>query len=374
MTPMPKNDETAFKHWISKDLLSRISRAIGAVHPKFNRTSFEAIAPRLAPLELKARVHLVRDQLKAELPEEFPEAIKILLLSLEGGTLKSFDLWPYTEFVQSYGLKHLNLSLHAMEELTQLFTAEFAVRPFLRIHEKKTLEHLVRCAKSKNVHLRRWASEGSRPRLPWGERLDAFVSHPKRTFPILELLKHDSELYVRKSVANHLNDITKDHPQLVIDLLKKWKKSASAEYQERINWIIHRALRSEIKAGTPEALELIGVSTKASLELKRFAINSKQFHMNEKIEMDIEIRSKSKQAQKLVIDYIVHFARAGGKSSAKVFKLKNATLPGQETLSIQKVHHLKAVSTRKHYPGDHAIELQINGKRLKRIAWILQDQ
>ncbi len=368
---MAKNDETAFKHWISPELLSRISLAILKSYPEFDRIQFEGLAEKLIPLELKARVQLVRNQLRAQLPEAFPVALKILLNSTKHGSLKSFDLWPYTEFVQTYGLRHLEISLDALAEFTKLFTSEFAVRPFLKTEEKRTIEYLMQCAHSKNEHLRRWASEGSRPRLPWGERLDGFITHPEKTVPILEVLKNDPALYVRKSVANHLNDITKDHPGLVIKLLKQWIKDALPPQKRNIEWIIHRALRTEIKNGNPSALALIGVKSTAAFALRRFSINGKQFSIDDKIEMDIEIKSEALRPQKLVVDYIVHFARASGKTSAKVFKLKTVTLKGEEVLRIKKHHSLKEVTTRKHYPGAHAIELQINGQKLKRVSWRL---
>jgi 3-methyladenine DNA glycosylase AlkC len=368
---VPKDQETAFKNWINTALLQRMARAIVQVHPAFNQKRFLSIAAQLEPLELKARVRLVRDQLKLELPGDYPSALQILLKSIEGKQLKSFDLWPYTEFVQTYGLNHRSLSLNALSKFTQLFTSEFAVRPFLRVAEKETLAYLKKCATSKNVHLRRWASEGSRPRLPWGERLDAFISEPKKTLPILEILKNDPELYVRKSVANHLNDISKDHPAFVIEVLERWLKETRGDELQNINWIVNRALRTEIKAGSPAALRLIGVRQKPKIALNLFKINSTQFQLNEKLQMEIEIQSEANTSQKLVIDYVIQYMRSNGKLSPKVFKLKTLHLQPKQSLVIKKIHHLKPVTTRRHYPGQHFVDLQINGQQVGSLSWNL---
>ena len=268
MPKKPKNSSVekkaenpnAFKLWINRGVLVKIAESIRQDFPSFDSSIFVGIARELDALELKPRVHRVRDQLRAQLPEDYLKALKILLKAVKRGNLDGFDLWPFTEFVQTYGLDHPELSLEALYVLTEKFTGEFAVRPFLKKHPKLTQDFLMKCATDANVHVRRWVSEGTRPRLPWGERLNAFIEQPKTTLPLLEKLKHDSELYVRKSIANHLNDIAKDHPEVVLGVLKKWKSGAPEIHADKIEWIIHRSLRSLIKAGHPGALTLIGAS------------------------------------------------------------------------------------------------------------------
>ncbi|RZA13061.1 MAG: DNA alkylation repair protein, partial [Proteobacteria bacterium] len=200
-----KDDSSALKHFYNKALLTRMGKALGEVYPSFDAKALQKLMARLESLEMKPRVHVIRDELKRQLPEDYSKALSILLASLKSRKITGFDLWPYTEFVQTYGTGDLKRSLAALKAMTPLFTAEFAVRPFLRLHQKATLDYLEACALDKDVHVRRWASEGSRPRLPWGERLQDFVKDPSPTRPILELLKFDDELYVRKSVSNHLN-------------------------------------------------------------------------------------------------------------------------------------------------------------------------
>ncbi len=365
-------ESTLFKHQFGKAMLSRVAKEIAAVYPKFDSQQFLALMPLLEGLEMKARVLTIRDELKRQLPEEYAEAVKILLAAAAGNKISGFALWPFTEYVQTYGLDHRPLSLNVLKELTPLFTAEFAVRPFLRLYPAETLKFLGLCATAKDVHLRRWASEGSRPRLPWGERLQAFVKDPSPTLPILELLKFDDELYVRKSVANHLNDIAKDHPDFVLKVLGNWRKEAAKGNGQKIEWIIHRALRSLIKAGHPEALKLIDVDHEAEIKVVGLKINQKAFQMGDRLEFDFTVQSLSDKTQKLVIDYVVHYMKSNQRRSPRVFKLKTVMLPGGQSLRISKSHHLKAVTTRVHYSGVHWLEIQVNGSMMKRVQWHLQ--
>jgi len=368
----PEANPRAFKHFFGKELLKRMSDAISRVYLPWDPKPFLALITELETLEMKPRVRCLRDELRRQLPEDYVQARRILLESARGGTLNGFDLWPYSEFVQTYGLEDLKLSLDALRELTPLFSSEFAVRPYLKRYPAETLRYLEKCARDKNVDLRRWASEGTRPRLPWGERLQEFVEDPSPSFPILELLKFDSELYVRKSVSNHLNDIAKDHPQRVIRLLTSWDKSAGTPDDKlNVEWIIRRALRTLIKDGHPEALKLIGVSRDAKFKLSGLKLNQGKFRLGEKIEFGFKIRSLSHREQKLVVDYIVHFVRANQRTSPKVFKLKTVVLRAGGEVIISKSHSLREVTTRAHYPGVHFLEIQVNGRGVGRVKWEL---
>ncbi|MEK6774705.1 MAG: DNA alkylation repair protein [Bdellovibrionota bacterium] len=370
-----KNDNPkAFKHWINEDLLQRMADSIKNVHAEFNLKEFVKVGKKLEPLEMKARVQLIREQLYLQLPRDYDLALNILIQSCDLGKLKGFDLWPYTEFIQTYGLNHSEKSLLALARITTLFTGEFAVRPFLKNNTKQTLAYLMKCTEDKNVHIRRWVSEGTRPRLPWGERLHIFIQNPNLTLSLLEILKHDEEIYVRKSVANHLNDIAKDHPQLVVATLSKWKTSATKEHAAKINWIIHRSLRTLIKNGNPQALKLIGVSQNINILVNSIKINKRTFRLGERLELKFKVTSKSTAKQNLVIDYLIHFAKANNKISKKVFKLKKFTLSGRNKIEISKIHHLKPITTRTYYSGKHFIELQINGKPFGKIPFNLHVQ
>ena len=367
-----KNENpNAFKLWINRNTLTQIAREISNVYPEFNRKKFVAVAPRLDSLELKPRVLLIRDELRALLPQNYLQALKILIASTRSRKLSGFTLWPYTEFIQTFGLAHRGPSLKALAELTELFTAEFAVRPFLQNETLQTLGFLKKCARSSNHHLRRWASEGSRTRLPWGVRLGIFIKKPHHTHEILELLKNDGELYVRKSVANHLNDISKDHPALVVKTLKRWNADCEEKNRGKISWITRHALRTLIKKGDVGALSAIGVSANIRVKVSKLGLGSSKFKMGDRIEIEFRLRSLARNNQRIVVDYIVHFMKSNGKTAAKIFKLKVFELAGGASVDIAKSHHLKKITTRRYYPGSHAIEIQVNGAIHARADWTL---
>ena len=185
MPAVKKEDNpSAFKHWFNEALVLRLSSSLKKAYPAFNAKKFNEVARKLPGFEMKPRVHLIRDAMKAELPQDYLKALQILLKSAQVGNLKGFDLWPYTEFIQANGLEHVEESLDALYILTSKFTAEFAVRPFLIHHPKKTFAILKKWSSDKNEHVRRWTSEGTRPRLPWGMKLHASIVDPT---PCLEI-------------------------------------------------------------------------------------------------------------------------------------------------------------------------------------------
>lgn len=367
-----QDNPNAFKHFINADVVQRIADSIASVAKDFPKSEFKSVVKELPPLELKARVLLLSQRLHQHLPPHFPQAVAVLLKSLNKKSLKGFDLWPYTHYVQTQGIEHLEVSLDALRTLTQLFTSEFAVRPFLKIHTNKSLDYLIACAKDENVHVRRWSSEGSRSRLPWGERLDIFIKQPQLTLPILELLKYDEELYVRKSVANHLNDIAKDNPQVVLKCLARWIQNCPKPHYDKIMWITRHALRTLIKNGDAAALKLIGVSDKAQIKVERLRLAKKSIKVGDHLNFDFSIHSQSRKSQKLIIDYVIHHQKAGGKTAPKVFKLKAVDLLPGQSLTITKKHSLKPVTTRKYYLGKHRVEIQINGKIYAGADWALR--
>jgi 3-methyladenine DNA glycosylase AlkC len=375
MPAKQESNESAFKNHINVDLVRKIANSIHRVYPTFRKAELISAADELKPLELKGRVRWVSAKLKELLPPNYPEALKILLRSTEDNVLSGFGLWPYTDFIENYGLEHRDLSLRALYQLTEKFTGEFAVRPFLQKYEKETLKQLQAWATDKNEHVRRWVSEGTRPRLPWGLRLQSFIKDPSPTIPLLEKLKYDEELYVRKSVANHLNDIAKDHSWFLIDLLTRWQKEAPQKHQDKIDWITRHALRTLIKNGNPAALKLLGYGHDARVVAKNFTLSRGKIRVGEALEFSFRVectqpKSRAK-IQKLMIDYVVYHQKAGGKLSPKVFKLKNFTLRPGEKITVLKKHSFKKVTTRRYYAGNHAIEIQINGRRAGRKSFRL---
>lgn len=370
---VPEDNPSAFKHFINKALLVRMSTALQSVKSDFPVKTFLKIEADLTNLELKNRVQKVSATLKELLPPDYLKALQTLVRSLDKGNLSGFDLWPYTEFVQTYGKENFKESMAALYIITQKFTGEFAVRPFIEKDPEASYKLLKKWAQDKNTHVRRLATEGSRPRLPWGLRLKAAVADPSAGLEILDLLKFDSELYVRKSVANHLNDIAKDHPDVVIQRLKKWAKEAiSTEDEKNLAWIQRQALRSLIKNGYKPALKLMGSAHGAEVQIKNLQLNKKIFKPHDSIEISFDLISKSKKSQKLIVDYIVHYVKSNKATAPKVFKLKTLTLDSQAKLSLRKKHSLKPVTTRKLYPGAHLLEIQVNGQVMAKAPWTLK--
>jgi 3-methyladenine DNA glycosylase AlkC len=362
-------NKNAFKNFINSSVISQIASEVKSEYPRFNNQEFEKIASELAPLELKQRVLRVTRELRAQLPDSYLVAIEILEKVMSKGKLKGFSLWPFSEFIGQFGLEHFDRSMQAMYVLTQHFTAEFAIRPFLLAEPSRVLVYFLKWTQDKNVHIRRWVSEGSRPLLPWGAKIPLFVKEPAHTLPLLEKLKFDEELYVRKSVANHLNDISKKNPSIVIEKIEVWEKSAPEKHQKKINWIKRQALRTLIKKGDKAALKLMGVSTQAKVCLEKLKINQKDYQLNDKLEFEFVLKSITNSKQKLVIDYKIHFVKANGTTSAKTFKLKTLEVDGLEKVVSKKSHSLRPITTMKYYPGKHQLSIQVNGKILASKDW-----
>jgi 3-methyladenine DNA glycosylase AlkC len=357
---MSEENPNAFKLWINASVVKKYFK-----HTELSEKELQSIIKKLDSLELKARVQLIALELKKNLPDQFPQALKQLLKITRREKLTSFELWPATEFIQTYGLDHIDESLKAMYELTSKFTAEFCIRPFINKYGDEIYEKLYVWIKDPNDHIRRWLTEGTRPRLPWGEKLQTAVKNPKKGLEILQHLKFDPSLYVRKSVANHLNDISKDHPDLVVRTLSKWKKEVPQNYQKEFQFISHRALRSLIKDGHTGALKFSGVEfDKDNLKCSEIEISKSKLKMSEKLELRFSVQNMSEKKVKYIVDYVIYFKKSNGELSPKVFKLKTGFLEEGARLDIKKVHHFKPITTRKYYSGEHQIAVKMNGQSL----------
>lgn len=296
----------------------------------------------------------------AALPGSFRDKLDVLR-TIAPKVDHAFVAISIGDFVARIGLDDARHALDALREITRYGSSEFAVRPFLQRDLTGTLAIMATWARDSDEHVRRLASEGSRPRLPWGLRLTELVKDPRPTAPILEALRNDPSLYVRKSVANHLNDITKDHPEVVMDMLERWDRSVL-----EAAWIARHALRTLIKRGDVRALGLMGVRVDAKVRAERFVVRPRRVRLGGRIELVAKIVSEAKRRQRLIIDYVVHYVKASGRASAKVFKWKAVTLEPGGTLAISKQQHIRDYSTRRHHAGRHVVELQVNGRRVAR--------
>ena len=368
---MPEKS-TAFKNWINEKVVKDYATSLKRVNSKFNHESFLQVGKSLHDLELRQRVRAIAEQLKSHLPTDFKVALSDLMMAIKNHDLTGFALWPATEFIQIYGIDNKEDSLSALKELTVRFTSEFAVRPFIIKYPEWTMVELEKLARHKNVHVRRWASEGSRPRLPWGERLHNLVKDPRPGLKILEALKFDPELYVRKSVANHLNDIAKDHPELVIETLKRWQKAMPQEFTKEFNFIVNRSLRTMIKNGHSEALKLVGIKAgNEHIKVDRFNLMQKSVRVGQALEFSFRIKNASSKPQTYLIDYVVWHQKANGTLTPKVFKLKSGKIAAKQSIDVNKKHSFKVVTTRRYHKGPHQLGLLINGKPAAKLGFRL---
>ena len=348
------------------DVPKAIARMVAAVHPKFESAKFlRDVLQGYDALALMPRGKHIARALQRHLPQDYPKAVDILLASLdqphgraEGLSMASFLYLPHTMFVAEFGLDHFEDSMRAQHALTQRFTAEFSIRAFFQKHEAATLARFKQWASDPSVHVRRLVSEGSRPRLPWASRLPAFQKNPAPVLALLEPLKDDPELYVRRSVANNLNDIGKDHPELLAKTAKQWLKGASEERR----WIVQHALRSAVKRGEAGALEVLGFGQSAKVEVSNARITPRRVVMGEKVNISFDVSNTSNKAQEVLVDFCVHYVKASGKTSGKVFKLKVLSLAPKETVRLSKTVSTAEMTTRKHHAGMHRVDVLLNGQ------------
>jgi 3-methyladenine DNA glycosylase AlkC len=356
----------ALKEIFNRERLRHIARETEAAWPQFDGKRFVKLATTgLDELGIMQRMRQTAVSLHEALPDDFPSALAILreLAPRIGHGFASITL---PEFVALYGQKHFKQSLDALKFFTRFGSSEFAVRHFLVADFERTIAVMRRWADDDNEHVRRLASEGSRPRLPWSFQLKNLIADPSPTAPILETLKADPSLYVRKSVANHLNDIGKDHPDLLIERVSGWDRE-----DRHTAWIIRHALRTLIKKGEPRALALIGTTGKADVKVESFSVVPARIKLGDRITTKARLVSTSKTPQRLVVDYAVRYPKKNGVSR-KVFKLKETDLaPGAHCdLSISQT--VKDFTTRKHSAGLHHVELMVNGEVLATSSFDLE--
>ncbi|MBR2690973.1 MAG: DNA alkylation repair protein [Aquamicrobium sp.] len=349
----------ALKEIFDRARLAYFARETAAIAPGFDAERFLSLATNdLDALGIMQRLRQTAVSFQATLPASYGEALEILD-ALAPRINHGFASIVLPEFVALFGQEHFDLSMRALHNFTRYGSAEFAIRHFLARDFERTLAVMVGWAEDDNEHVRRLASEGSRPRLPWSFNLKTLIADPAPTAPILEALKSDTSLYVRKSVANHLNDITKDNPDRVIERVRGWDLQDA-----RTAWIVKHALRTLIKKGDARALHLIGSTGTPEVAVEHFAVKPARIQLGERIALEARMISTADSNQKLVVDYAIHYVKKSGTASRKVFKLKEIELaPAARTeLSISQV--VRDFTTRKHHAGHHRVELIVNGEVL----------
>ncbi|MGX7183988.1 DNA alkylation repair protein [Enterococcus pallens] len=342
------------------DSVHQLALRIQAVDPTFAVDDFvrAVVDETWEDLALKARMHQISLKLGNYLPADYGKALGILdqvLTSYPAGYSNLF-LMCLPDFVEVYGQaeEHWDLSMAALERYTPFSTSEFAVRPFIIQHELRMMEQMSIWAKHDNEHVRRLASEGCRPRLPWGQALVSFKKDPTPVLAILEQLKADPSLYVRKSVANNLNDISKDHPELVAKIAADWYGN-----NQHTDWIVKHGCRTLLKKSHRKVLSIFGFGDADCLTVEDFALAADSIIDGEDLIFSFQV--KAKETTKLRLEYGVDFVKANGTRNRKIFQIAETTLKAGEKRAFTKKRSFAKINTRKHYPGTHSLTLIMNG-------------
>lgn len=325
-------------------------------------------------LSLMQRLRAGAQALHASLPEvEAAEAVVATLHQDE--QLSGWLSLVCCEYIAIHQQLSLEQGLSYLQKMTEFFSAEFAIRHFILRQPEQTLAIMSAWLEHENHHVRRLVSEGTRPRLPWGVRLPIFIEQPELVMPLLTALRDDEEEYVRRSVANHLNDIAKDHPQLVITTAQSWLEETklntltAKQKKQRIKLIRH-ACRTLFKQGQPEVMALFGYQPAEDVQCELTSSQLKvPFHGD--FEFSMVLHKTSTQENLLMVDYVMHFQKANGKQAAKVFKWLDRSFSAQGKEKVQRKHSFKKITTRKYYPGPHKLEVLVNGIKKAQIEFEL---
>lgn len=332
-----------------------------------------ALGADFEPLGLMDRGRRLSVVLRQFLPSDFRQAAPLLVQTMgrpmgldprgepvaPGDVASSFYHLPHSMYIAEHGLDHLPEAMQAQHALTQRFTAEFSLRPFLQAHTQATLAHLKQWASDPNAHVRRAVSEATRPRLPWAARLPDFVRDPGPVLPLLTQLRDDSSSYVRRSVANHLNDIGKDHPDLLTNLARQWLDDAPVPASRQA--LLRHALRTAIKRGDAQALALFGHGEVSPLQVQGANITPSKARIGDTVTLHCTLYNPSAQSTHALADWRVHYVKANGTLSPKVFKGTTVQIDAQGHGLLKKTLSLRQMSTRTHQPGRHTVEIVLNG-------------
>ncbi|MDR3589934.1 MAG: DNA alkylation repair protein [Negativicutes bacterium] len=360
------------KNIYNSEFLHRFSEKVQAAYPAFDKEDFmAAVLDHLwDELALMARMRWITEMLGKYLPKRYEDALAVLFAIDEDCV--GFPYLFFPDFVATCGRaeEHWALSMTALERFTVRSSSEFAVRPFLLQDPLRMIEQMEEWARHPNEHVRRLASEGCRPRLPWGQSLPVFKRDPAPVLRVLELLKADPSLYVRKSVANNLNDIAKDHPAIVLETARRWKG-----VNPYTDWIVRQGCRTLLRKAEPEAMALFGydegtdatpLAADASLAVEPSAVP-----IGGNCELCYELWIREGEPVHVRVEYGIHFVKAGGRTTQKKFLLTDKTVPGGTKISGRRTHSWAELTTRRHYPGEHRIVLLVNGHEAAYAVMIL---
>ncbi|WP_226000091.1 DNA alkylation repair protein [Paenibacillus sp. BJ-4] len=363
------------KNIYTEDFLRLFGERVQTAYSSFDTNGFirQVMDEKWDELELKERMRRISLTLGAFLPSRYEEALDILFAIDEH--CSGFPYLFFPDFVEVYGQgeEHWDLSMKALERFTSKSSAEFAVRPFLLREPERMMRQMTAWAGHQSEYVRRLASEGCRPRLPWGQALLMFKHDPAPVLNVLELLKADPSLYVRKSVANNLNDIAKDHPDTIIATARRWKGT-----HPYTDWIVRHGCRTLIRKSVPEVMALFGYADEMDgvslVTQASFATDTAVLKLGDSCELSYSIQLREGEPVRVRIEYGIDFVKARGQVSRKLFLLSDKTVPGGTRLTGTRTHRFSDLTTRRHYPGTHRIALLVNGQEATYTVLELQLQ
>uniref|UniRef100_UPI00406C845E DNA alkylation repair protein n=1 Tax=Bacillus sp. FSL R5-0820 TaxID=2954560 RepID=UPI00406C845E len=342
------------KHVYNEPFIQHLAEKLVQASTVFDADHFQQLVFQedWEQLELKGRMRRVTESMHACLPEDYEKAIDVLRQTAPHFTGLSALVFP--DYVETYGVDHWDISIKALEFFTPFSTAEFAVRPFLIQDQEKMLAQMLVWSQDQNEHIRRLASEGCRPRLPWGLSVPALKKDPSVTLPILENLKSDSAKYVQKSVANHLNDISAIQPDLMKQMVKSWYGT-----NEHTNWIVKHASRTLLKKGDPDIMALFGYGDDPSIQVTDLKVTQDPVRIGEKLTFHFILQAD--KPLKLRVEYAIDYVKARGTRNQKVFKITEFDTGSALHREFVRSQSFQNMTTRKHYEGIHTLTIIING-------------
>lgn len=355
----------SIKSIYSPEYIERLGRTLSTFSTAVSVTDFQnaVYGNDWEQLEFKQRASRIAESMQRMLPEDYPAALAVL--DEAAPSFGGLEGIVFPEFVARFGLDHQERSLQALETYTRYSSSEFAVRPFLKQDLSGTLERMTIWAKSPDEHVRRLASEGSRPRLPWGEGVPALKNNPDLTLPILEELAQDPSNYVQKSVANHLNDISKTHPDLFIETVTRWKEKGG-----RTGWIVKHASRSLLKKGDPRILALFGFYP-GSTHVSELTFVPRRLSIGDSAEFSFVLSAE--QETKVRVEFAVDYVKSSGRRTRKVFHVTETDMAPMTSRRFTKQLSFRQLTTRIHYPGQHTLAILINGEEKNAVDFELMD-
>ncbi|MCP3973356.1 MAG: DNA alkylation repair protein [bacterium] len=356
------------KFMVDREVVEDIAVRVAALAQGFDAAAFTAdLMAELPDLELKPRIEAIARRLRLGLPADWREALAVVVeVARVEPPIGGFAAWPLCTFVEVFGVDDPDVSLPAMEHLTKRASCEFAIRPFLRDHWDAAYAQLMAFTEHADESVRRLPSEGTRPRLPWGMGIPRLKEDPTAGLALIERLRHDPSETVRRSVANHLNDIAKDHPEVVVKTLHRWNREAATDPK-----MVSHALRTLVKNGDTGALGVLGFTTEPEIEVEQFEVAPAAVEMGDRIELTAALRSTAAETQRLVIDFVIHHVNKSGATSPKVFKWTTLDLAAGETATLRKRRLIQQATTRTYRSGRHAVDLQIAGAITASTAFIV---